>query len=223
LDLKQMICDDSNLHDVVFLRCDLHGTKFNNVKIGHARFIECTPGAIFDEEPLFTGDDAEITLVLAPGAAEETYRNKNIKQALTLLRGASEKESPKLLPPDMGERAALTILRSLYKSDEIRLDYPELRKIENSLRAWLRGFNLSDDNFAQYMSLFMDLYDDLEHTGWICLNPARTRTRMPCETKVPTVGQIVRSGAIPFHLSALRELVGRYNQRATELSKGSSH
>ena len=63
-----------------------------------------------------------------------------------------------------------------------------------------------------------DLYYDLEHTGWICSNPARTRTKVPCEAKVPTVGQIVRSGAIPVHLTALRQLIAQYNLRAIELS-----
>jgi len=218
-----MIFDDSNLHDVVFVRCDLREAKFNNAKFGRVRFIESGRGATFDAEPSLTSDDAEISLVSRSGDPEETYRKKHIKQALTFLRGEVAKGPQKPLPPDMGERAALAIFRSLYKSDEIRLDYPELRKIENSLRAWLREYNLSDDHFSQYMSLFIDLYEDLERTGWICSNPARTRTRVPCEARVAIVGQIVRSGSIPIHLTALRELVGKYNQRAGELPKGAPH
>jgi hypothetical protein len=95
------------------------------IKFGHARFIACTAGAIFDTEPLFTSEDAEISLVIGPGKQEETCRKKNIKQALKYLRGVAEREPQKPLPPDMGERTALAIFRSLYKSDEIRLDYPE--------------------------------------------------------------------------------------------------
>jgi hypothetical protein len=218
LDLREMIFDDSNLHNVVFLRCDLRGAKFHNAKIGHARFIECIPGAIFDTELSFTGDDAEVTLVLAPGQPEETYRTKTIARALTLLSGGVENRIQDPLPANMGERATITIFRSLFKTDETRLDYPQLRKIENSLRAWLRELNLTDDQFAPYMSLFMDLYDGLENAGWIRSNPARTRTKVPCEEKV--VRQIIRSDAIPIHLTKLRELVGQFNQRATDLSKG---
>jgi hypothetical protein len=194
------------------------GAKFNNVKIGHARFFDCIPGATFDADPLLTGDEAEVTLVLASNSAEETYRKKNIKKALALLQGSVRSDPQKPLPLDMGERAIIIIFRSLYKSDEIRLDYPEVRKIENSLRGWLREYNLSDDKLGEYIDLFRKLYEDLERTGWICSNPSRTRTKVPCEARTPNVGQIVRSGSIPVHFSTLRELGVEYNQSARRLA-----
>jgi hypothetical protein len=165
------------------LRCDLREARFNNVKIGRVKFIECVPGATFDTEPAFTSDEPEVTLVLGPGKAEETYRKKNIKQALILLRAAVEKGVQKPLPSGMGERAALTIFRSLYKSDEVRLDYPEVRKIQNSLRAWLRGFDLNDDVLARYVSLFTDFYNDLSRTpaGFAQIQRAR---RQKCHVRI---------------------------------------
>lgn len=210
LDFKEMNFEESNLHNVVFLRCDLRRTNFKSAKFGRVRFIECVPGAIFDSEPSFTTDDAEISIVLAAGKPEETYARDNIVKSLILLRGAEL--GPQMpLPTNVGEQAAVAIFKSLYKSDGIRLDYPEVRKIENSLRGWLRGFNLNDEVLDSFVDIFMDLYSDLERGGWICSNPARNRTKVPCETKTASVGQIVRSGAIPLHLTSLRELVGPYN------------
>lgn len=209
LDLQGMVFDDCKMHDVTFIRCNLSGASFRNARIGHMKFLECGTGAVFDDNPVT--DDAEIVLVRSPTQGEETYVGQDIGQALAILSGAGR--TPVALPDNMAERAAVVILKSLFKIDGRRLDYPEQRKIENRLRAWLGSYALAEDEVAKYLRTYMDMFESLKKKGWICRNPNRQRTLMPCEKHAQVVTQVVRSDEIPVHEEQLRGIASDFQLR----------
>jgi hypothetical protein len=217
LDLRSMIFDNCNLHDVLFSRCDLSGATFHNAKIGHMRFVDCRPGAIFDSTPMFTSDDAEIVLIRSPKRKEEVYTAQNIHHAIAIVSGAARKRNEVLLPQEMARSAAIIIFQCLYKSDGRSLDYPEPRKIENRLRAWLNGFELEGTESDQYLGIFMKMFHEFEHRGWICQNPNRPRTRAPCDARAQMIGHIARSETLPIHLEQLHEIVSDFQDRILAL------
>lgn len=208
--LDGMQFDGSNMHDVTFIRCKLSSVSFKNARIGHMSFVECQPGAVFDDDPLVT-DDAEIILIRGAGQPEETYVGQDIGRALAVLSGAKRTRVP--LPANMAEEAALVIFQSLFKADCQRLDYPEPAKIEKRLRGWLMSFQLEKDEIQQYLRDFLEMLRDFESKGWICRNPNRQRTLVPCESRKRTVAELVRLNAIPVHETQLRNIVLKYQGR----------
>ena len=113
----------------------------------------------------------------------------------------------------MAERAAVVILKSLFKIDGRRLDYPEPRKIENRLRALLGSYPLAEDEVAKYLRTYMGMFESLQKKGCICRNPNRPRTLVPCEKHAQVVTQVVRSDEIPVHEKQLRGIASDFQLR----------
>ena len=116
----------------------------------------------------------------------------------------------------------LGVRQSLFSNVFIRVtaeawDYPEPRKIENRLRAWLNGFELEGTESDQYLGIFMKMFHEFEHRGWICQNPNRPRTRAPCDARAQMIGHIARSETLPIHLEQLHEIVSDFQDRILAL------
>jgi len=199
----------SNIRKATFIGCDLAGVSFQNARIGRVRFIECRPGAQFDSNPHFA-DDAEVTLVRKLGGSEETFVGADISRAFAVLSGKEVRGS---FPQRMGRAALIVVLSSLLKRDKHTHDYPERRKIENRLRAWLSQFNLNELQLKKHLAVSIELFEDLLREAWIARNPARDRTFVPAPTKDREIRAIVRSEIIPTHLDKLEGLARTYDAR----------
>lgn len=184
--------DKATIYDVTFDRCELSGTTFRGARIEKMKFIECGPGARFDEEPL-VDDRSEVTVV-REGTGPETYVAGNISKLFDEFRG---KAVPRRKPPlDLGKQGLFVIFASLFKADGRRPDYPERSKIENRLRAWLRDFELPSSKTQELLGIFLDALDKLIDEGWICRNINRPRTFLACASRQKDVAQIMRMGKV---------------------------
>jgi hypothetical protein len=201
MDLSGLSFESCNMHDVGFIRSKLRGTIFRRAKIGRIRFVECDKGAIFDGDPALA-EDAEVVLVRREGEGEEVYTGEGIKRALSVM--SDEGEALNELPDNVGEQGVVVVFNSLFKSDG-RRDYPEVRKIENRLRAWLAEYRVDEKTRAQLLRSLMEVVNKLMG-GWICRNPNRPRTLVPCDTRAQEVAEVVRLGKIPVHCERLREM-----------------
>jgi hypothetical protein len=199
----------SNLRKAMFIGCDLAGVSFRDARLGRIKFVECAPGAVFDAE-LKLADDAEVTLVRQRGGEAETYVGDEIRRVLAVL-SAQEKRTQR--PGQMGHLATIIILSSLYRVDKRSYDFPERRKMENRVRAWLSGFDLNQAQRRQHLSICMELFEELVGKGWIVRNPARTRTFIANPATDGQVREVVRSGAIPVHFNSLARIADEYDQR----------
>ena len=211
-DLTSKVFDDSKLYSATFVRCNLTGTTFRNACIGNLRFVDCQPGAVFDTEPKLL-EDAEVVLVGKSGRGDELYVSDEIKKALNGLAGSGASQGKIPAPQNIVEKAVVIIFQSLYKSDKKHFDYPEPKKIENRLRAWLANYDLNQQKCDQFLRGFMDLYRELEKESWICANPNRPRTRAPCAARAQDVSAVVQGGKLPVHLQELRKLASKFQQR----------
>jgi hypothetical protein len=214
-DFRGMSFDESTMHDVTFVRCRLSGASFRGCKFGRIKFIECDSGALFDDNPLVS-DETEVVLNAGQAVGEEAYFGEDARKALRVVAGAARIRTP--LASDLAERAVVIILASLFKRDGRKLDYPEPKKVENRLRGWLRDFELDDEAMESCLELFMDMFKDLMKADWICRNPNRPRTVVPCGDRAQAIVQVVRTGAVPYHEIKLREMASAYQSRIEALT-----
>ncbi|MBS4083717.1 MAG: NACHT domain-containing protein [Rhizobiales bacterium] len=205
LDLSEVSFDRSELHDVTFARCNLTGTSFKSARIGKIKIDNCQLGAKFDENPAIMSEDAELSLIR--DGEEESYVGDEIKLGLIDVGGGEKKNKPIKPPTNMAELATVIIFKSLFKSDGLRWDYPEISKIENRLRAWIKSFQVSPDVEADLLSSSMDLYKEIENLGWIEQNRNRPRTRVPSNSRTSDIGIIVRTGSVPSDFLHLRRAI----------------
>ncbi len=215
-DLSGVSFDGSTIHDVIFERCELLGTTFHGARIKKIKFIDCGKGAAFDKE-LLVDDDSEVTMVRGVDAGHEVYVGPQIAKIVGELRGETTPRAK--LPTDLAKQALVVILTSLFKADKHRLDYPEKQKIENRLRAWLQTFDLTQEQTRELLRAFSEGFEELKHEGWICQNPNRARTFVPCADHKPEVGRVCKSRSQTQKLGARIErlLLGMSNQQRLPL------
>jgi hypothetical protein len=212
--IASLLCQGTDLSGVSFKRatilsatfdkCVMSGASFYEARIEKIKFVQCGQGALFDQVPL-TSEESEVTIVRGPGSDEEVYVGEGIPR---ILGQFMEKEEELKAPPsDLSQQALVLIFRSLFKVDHRRLDYPEKRKIENRLRAWLRGFDLEPEQYTILVRILTGAVDKLGAEGWIERNKNRPRTLVPSNTRMSQVRDIVRTGKIGTHLTDLVKVV----------------
>ncbi len=205
----------SNIRSAIFDSCDLAAVDFRGARIGRLTFINCKPGAQFDSAPKLA-DDAEITIVRSKGAKniQETYVGDDISRAFRIL-SASEVRTSK--PEHMGQAAAAVIVASLFKVDKHSRDYPERRKIQNRLTAWLTQFNLDDSRLSKHIQVCMEMFEALVDSDLVVKNPARERTFVPAPKVDRQLQEFIRTGVIPPYSTHLREIASTYDAKLRDL------
>jgi len=216
-DLQNMQFNDCIIHDVTFENCSMAGATFSGARIGKIKFIECGFGTVFDSDPIIT-EDSELVLIRRRDLPAETYVGGEVRAVCKELSGSHVQ--PIKLPPNLAEQATIVIFLSLFKVDERRLDYPETSKISNRLSAWLHGFQLPERQFKNFLDIFLQIFSSLGDKGWICRNPNRPRTLVPCETRMSTISQIIRNKKIAGYDEDLVRTIAQFQEKCDSFRPG---
>jgi hypothetical protein len=214
-DLSGVSFNRSTIYSVTFDRCLLSRATFHGAKIKKMKFIGCGTDALFDPEPL-VDENSEVTVMRTPDSGQEVYVGADIS---SVLQAFQERPKAKAKPPaDFGRRALVLIFVSLFKADRRREDFPEKQKIQNRLRGWLQSFELNHEQGRALLAALSDAVEDLKKEGWICLNPNRPRTLVPCAARKSEIARIVRNEAIGSHLATLDGIASRLQEACNAIA-----
>jgi hypothetical protein len=215
--LERLSFDEVELLDVVFDRCSLRGATFRSALIHKVKFIQCGAGAVFDDS-IQVREDAEVLISRGEEAGTELYTGDACRRVLSELSSGSREAPP--LPRDLANRALLTVLSSLFKSDLRRYDYPEWAKVENRLRGWLRTFALPEGIQREVARVLLKLADHLRDEGWISRNPSRPRTFAPSHQREDAISKIVRLQNTTGVSAELDEMLRVCQERLNGITQG---
>lgn len=203
-DLSGLSFENSELYDVVFDGCNLAAATFRSCTVHRAKFFECGKGALVDES-LKVREDSQVEIKRSAQGGVELYKGESIRTALCEIFREQKNLVP--LPRNVADKAALLIFSSLFKSDMKRLDYPEWSKVENRIRAWLRSFQLSENQLKAIAALLIRMANELREEGWISKNPNRPRTFVPNEPRRETIASVLRHGTVRNSSSELEKII----------------
>jgi len=215
--LEGLSFDEAEVLDVVFDRCALRGATFRGVVIHKLKFIQCGPGAVFDDS-IQIREDTEVSISRGDEAGTELYTGEACRSVLKELSSGPREVLP--LPKDLAKRALVTVLSSLFKSDLRKYDYPEWAKVENRLRGWLRLFRMPEGIQKEVARVLLRLADDLRDEGWVSRNPSRPRTFAPSHQREEAVSKIVRLQDTSGISADLDEMLRKCQEKLNSITTG---